>query len=73
MKSLYDLRDRFAEAAHNEWLREKRRRGVTTWPNEHGVEQMVPWDELGEDVREFDRIVVGAIVGVMVEEGMLPR
>jgi len=50
------------EAAHNAWLREKQSRGVTSWPNEHGVEQMVPYSELGEDVREFDRVVVRAIL-----------
>lgn len=57
--------ERMAEVAHNEWLAEKRRRGVTTWPNERGVEQMVPYDDLGEDVKEFDRIVVRAIAGVL--------
>jgi hypothetical protein len=54
-----------AEAAHDAWLAEKRRRGVTSWPNEHGVEQMVPYAELDEDVREFDRVVVRAIAEVL--------
>jgi len=66
-----ELIDRFAEAAHEAWFAEKSRRGVTSWPNENGVEQMVHWDQLGEDVRDFDRVVVGAIWDVMVEEGAI--
>lgn len=66
------LREQFAEAAHEAWYAEKARRGVTSWPNEHGVEQMVHWDDLGEDVREFDRVVVQAIVDVLIREGILP-
>lgn len=54
--------EQLAEAAHEAWMAEKRRRGVTSWPNEHGFEQMVPYAELSEDVKEFDRIVVRAIV-----------
>lgn len=54
-----------AEAAHNEWMAEKQRRGVTSWPNERGFEQMVPYHELSEDVKEFDRIVVRAMIDVI--------
>lgn len=64
--------DVYAKAAHEAWLAEKVRRlremtpeGPISWPNEHGVEQLVTWDELGEDVREFDRIVVQAIMDQM--------
>lgn len=59
------LLEQCSEAAHNEWLAEKRRRGVTTWPNERGFEQMVPYADCPEDVKEFDRIVVGAIMRVL--------
>ena len=68
MKMTDDVVERMAEVAHNEWLAEKRRRGVTSWPNEHGVEQMLPYSELGEDVREFDRVVVRAIATVLADE-----
>lgn len=73
MPTLNELSEQFAEAAHEAWFAEKQRRGVTSWPNEHGVEQMVPWAELGEDVRDFDRVVVGAIVGVMLREEILVK
>lgn len=67
---LAQLLEECAEAAHNKWLAEKRRRGVTTWPNERGFEQMVPYDQCPEDVKEFDRVVVGAIMGVLVKKGL---
>lgn len=54
-----------AESAHNEWLAEKKRRGCTSWPNERGFEQMVPYDQLEEDVKEFDRVVVRAMLNRM--------
>jgi hypothetical protein len=56
-----ELLEQCAEAAHNAWMAEKMRRGVTTWPNELGDEQLRPYDELAESVKEFDRIVIGGI------------
>jgi hypothetical protein len=69
-----DNLDRYAAAAHDAWYVEKVKRlaarQVTwammeqplTWPSETGEEQLVPWSELSEPVREFDRIVVLAIL-----------
>jgi hypothetical protein len=54
-----------SEAAHNAWLAEKQRRGVVTWPNERGFEQMVPYAQCPDDVKEFDRVVVRAIAEAM--------
>lgn len=66
-----------AEAAHEAWLREKRLRlqnlrpavrvEALSWPSETGEEQLVPWAELSEGVRDFDRIVVRAIMGLIEE------
>lgn len=74
-----------AEAAHEAWLEEKTNRlksrdplgkkygyiSKLSWPSETGEEQLVHWDVLSESVREFDRIVVGAIVDVMVARRIL--
>lgn len=68
MKTAPELLEECAEAAHNAWLAEKRRRGVTTWPNERGFEQMVPYSECPEDVKEFDRVVVDAILKSLAEK-----
>lgn len=59
-----------AEAAHNVWMDEKKRRGVTTWPNELGDEQLVPYDQLAESVKEFDRIVIRGIMSILKEHGL---
>jgi hypothetical protein len=58
-----------AHFAHDEWMREKMRRGVVTWPNEAGIEQLVPYEFLNESIRDFDRIVVGAIIDELVRRG----
>lgn len=59
-----------AAAAHDAWMAEKRRRGVSSWPNERGVEQLVPYADLDESIREFDRIVVRAILGALDDFGI---
>lgn len=59
-----------AEAAHNAWMVEKKRRGITTWPNELGDEQLVPYDQLAESVKDFDRIVVGGIMNILKLHGL---
>jgi hypothetical protein len=43
---------------------------VTSWPNERGFEQMVPYDELPEDVKEFDRVVIRAVMDTIYQEGL---
>lgn len=65
-----DKIERASEAAHNAWLAEKLRRlreaypnispHLLTWPNERGFEQLKPWAEIPDDVKEFDRIVIRA-------------
>lgn len=81
-----ELVEACAEAAHDAWYAEKKRRllqlyaqGVEkhapwqlSWKNERGHEQLLPWSDIPEDVREFDRIVIGAIIGVLREKGYRP-
>jgi hypothetical protein len=81
-----DLIEACSRAAHEAWLDEKTRRirqlqsedlsagrspRRLSWPSETGEEQLVPWDSLSEPVRDFDRIVVGAIVAVMDQRRLL--
>lgn len=70
--------DALARSAHEAWLYEKRRRldelGLPrTWIAENGEEQLVSWDELSESVREFDRIVVRAMLVVLDDRDLLAR
>lgn len=72
----HEIIEAFAEAAHEAWLSEKLSRlaeisAPETWLSETGEEQLVPWAVLSEPVRDFDRIVVGAIYDVMVERGIV--
>lgn len=67
-----------AEAAHDAWYSEEARRLLAafmppSWPSETGEEQLVPWAELSEPVRDFDRVVVGAIYDTLVEKGLVPH
>lgn len=82
--TLEEIIEACAESAHEAWLEEKTRRlralldasGIhpgrrLSWPSETGEEQLVPWAVLSEPVREFDRIVVGAIIATMVEKNVI--
>ena len=65
-----------AKAAHDEWFVEKWDRLKTlglpmSWPSEAGEEQLVPWWQLSEPVREFDRIVVRAILDELERKGVV--
>ncbi len=62
------ITESLSEAAHDAWFEEKKRRGVTSWPNERGFEQMVSYSECPEDVKEFDRVVIRAVAERLVEE-----
>lgn len=81
-----ELLEECAKAAHEAWLEEKVKRMreiyadeirlagedsvVFHWPSEAGEEQLVHWDILSEPVREFDRIVVRAIMSTLRERGL---
>lgn len=71
-----ELLDECAKAAHEAWMAEKVKRlealGLPqTWLAENGDEQLVHWDMLSEPIRDFDRIVVGAIMETMTEKGLV--
>lgn len=45
-----------AEAVHNAWWEEKKKQGVTDHPD------MIPYNELEEDVKEYDRVTAKATI-----------
>jgi hypothetical protein len=63
-----ELVEACSEAAHDAWMAEKIRRGVRSWPNEDGIEQLVAYAELSEPIKDFDRIVVGNIMDVLLKK-----
>lgn len=48
-----------AEAVHNAWWKEKKKQGVTDHPD------MIPYSDLTEDVKEYDRVTANATIEAM--------
>lgn len=66
--------ERLAEMEHDRWVADRRAAGWTPGP-ERDVERkitpyLVPWDELAEDIREYDREAVRGIPEVLAEAGL---
>lgn len=59
-----------AESAHEAWLEGCIAMGITSRKAEWGEEFMVPWAELSERGREFDRIIMRAILRKFAEMSM---
>ena len=49
---LGDEFEKICEAVHNEWWEEKKRQGIDDHPD------MLPYQELPENVKEYDRVTV---------------
>jgi hypothetical protein len=58
-----------AEAAHNSWWDTYIALGYTSRKAAWGEEFMVPFDELSERGKEFDRMIMRAILRRLDEEG----
>ena len=57
---------------HDRWNAERRRGGWTYAPGEKDVDKkttpyLVPWDDLSEEVREWDRVMVRGIPGFLAQ------
>lgn len=58
-----------AEPAHDAWMAAQTREGVTSRKAEWGEEFMVPFDVLSERGREFDRVIMRAILDAFDRNG----
>lgn len=56
-----ELLEIIAESVHNAWWEEKKKQGVTDHPD------MIPYKDLAENVKEYDRVTVRAVLKSMVE------
>lgn len=54
-----------AAEVHDEWMRGKRAKGITSRPSESGEEQMVPYAQLSEAVKDLDRGSVRATLDAL--------
>ena len=59
-----------AESAHEAWMKAQKTYGVTSRKAEWGEEFMVPYSELSEKGREFDRIIMRAILKAFDKVGL---
>lgn len=54
---------------HEEWMRGKRRNGITSRKSEKGEELMVPYEVLSEKSKELDRGSVMAVLKAIERSG----
>jgi hypothetical protein len=59
-----------AESAHEAWMSWYADRGITSRKAAWGEEFLVPFDELSEDGKELDRIIMRAILGAFDNLGL---
>lgn len=65
-----EIVERMAEAAHNAWWRTYIELGYTSRQAAWGEEFMVPFDQLSEQGKEFDRMIMRAILASYDEQGL---
>ena len=54
--------ERISAAVHDEWMRGKQAKGVSSRKSETGEELMVPYDQLSEGAKDLDRGSVKAVL-----------
>ncbi len=55
------LVEQVAADVHQAWMETKRAQGITSRPSADGIEQMVPYEDLPDDLKELDRATVRAV------------
>jgi hypothetical protein len=64
-----EIVEAMAESAHNAWWETYVKLGYTSRKAAWGEEFMVPFDQLSERGKEFDRMIMRAILERLDEEG----
>lgn len=64
------LRDKLGSAAHDAWMQENTRNGITTRLSSlTGEEQMVPFSALSDEVKAYDYALVDVILNFLDSGG----
>jgi hypothetical protein len=66
-----ELVEAMAESAHNSWWGTYKALGYTSRKAAWGEEFMVPFEELSEQGKEFDRMIMRAILGTFAEHNLI--
>lgn len=66
-----ELVEAMAESAHNSWWETYKRLGYTSRKAAWGEEFMVPYEQLSEQGKEFDRMIMRAILSRFDLEGFV--
>lgn len=53
--------EQVAERVHSAWICEKVKQGITSRKSSDGREQMLPYSQLDDDLKELDRATVRAV------------
>lgn len=57
-----DLIEAVAADVHAAWMEAKLAQGITSRPSSDGIEQMVPYEDLPDHLKELDRATVRAVL-----------
>jgi hypothetical protein len=60
----YDI-EAISGRVHEQWMEEKRSKGVTSRKSESDEELMVPYDQLSEAAKDLDRGTVKAVISAI--------
>jgi hypothetical protein len=50
-----------AAEVHKAWIKTKLAKNITSRPSSDGIEQMVPYEQLPDNLKELDRATVRAV------------
>jgi hypothetical protein len=69
------LVEAISEKVHEDWMAKKLADGITSRPSADGVEQMVPYGDLPDHLKELDRVTVRAVLSALdaAGYGVAPR
>lgn len=64
-----DLIEELAAQVHADWMNAKLAQGITSRPSADGVEQMVPYGRLPDEIKELDRVTVRSVLSALTALG----
>lgn len=60
-----DIVELVSDRCHEAWMNAKRAQGVTSRKSETGEELMVPYEQLSDDAKDLDRVMVRGVIAAI--------